>query len=76
MNGWPIFTFGDDLQELELQDSESFEAVNGLLISELNGPMVMSFELETSTAVATEDMCISAACTVFWDLDPVSFASH
>jgi hypothetical protein len=73
MAGWPLFTVGDDKQELELDDSEEdFKGVNDLLVSSTEGPMVVSLELVTSTAVEDEDVGCSAACTVFWDQDPVS----
>ena len=73
MAGWPLFTVGDDKQELELEDTEEdFEGVNDLLVSSTDGPMIVAVELGTSTAVAAEDVGCSAACTVFWDQDPVS----
>jgi hypothetical protein len=55
-----------------LEDSdEDFEGVNSLLVSSTDGPMIVSLEFVTSTAVEDEDVGCSAACTVFWDQDPV-----
>lgn len=75
MAGSPLFVFGEDKQELELEDcDEDFEGVNHLLVSSTDGPMIVSLEFRTSTAVEAEDVGCSTACTVFWDQDPVSLA--
>jgi hypothetical protein len=74
MAGYPLFTVGDDKQELELEDSESsFEGLDDLLVSSTDGPIMVSLELGTSTAVQADDVGCSASCTVFWDQDTVSF---
>jgi hypothetical protein len=75
MAGSPLFVFGEDKQELELEDcDEDFEGVNHLWVSSTDGPMIVSLEFRTSTAVEAEDVGCSTACTVFWDQDPVSLA--
>jgi hypothetical protein len=76
MAGSPLFVFGEDKQELELEDcDEDFEGVDHLLVSSTDGPMIVALEFRTSTAVEAEDVGCSTACTVFWDQDPVSLAT-